>query len=68
MTMSLPNEDRFTKVFQLPEGFRPQRDTYSPAIGSDGEMTTVIIQTDGWVIADPSDSPISLDGIAFTVD
>jgi hypothetical protein len=39
-----------------------------PAIGKDGATVTILIQADGWVLADPKDLPISLDGISFTVD
>lgn len=61
-------EPGFEKVFRLPEGFRPTHDSRFPAVGGHGNSTTVIVQADGWVWADPKDSPISLDSITFTVD
>jgi hypothetical protein len=56
------------KVIRLPKEARPQHNCQMLAIGRDGIPVTVFIQADGWVFANPQDSPISLDGIAFTVD
>jgi hypothetical protein len=57
----------YERVFRLPEGARPPRDIHTPAIGRDGDKVTIIVRADGWVLANPNDSPISLDGISFTV-
>lgn len=56
------------RAFQLPVEARPRHTCQVLATGKDGTPVTVIIQADGWVVADPRDSPISLDGIAFNRD
>ena len=58
----------YTKAFQLPEGARPTHDSHLPAVTVDGKATMVVVQADGWVLADPTVGTISLDSISFTVD
>jgi hypothetical protein len=61
---SRPNVQR-ERLCQLPVEARPRETCQVLATGRDGKPVTVIIQADGWVLADPRDSPISLDGIAY---
>ena len=40
----------------------------NPGAIQSGVATTVLVQADGWVLADPAIGEISLDGISYTVD
>lgn len=60
--------DAMEPVFQFPEGVRPPVDLLLPAVGKRAEIVTILIRADGWVWANPNDSPINFAGVQFTVD
>jgi hypothetical protein len=66
--MTTPSDPLFQKVFQMPKNARPSSDLFTTGIGGKGEPVPLLIRADGWVLANPEDSPISLDGVSYSID